>query len=338
MAFNGSGTFNRLYNWVTDRDAGTKILASRMDGEMDGFATGLSNALCKDGQQTATANQPMGGFRHTNVGNGTARNHYAAVNQVQDGAFMWLGNVATSGAAITASASPAISSFADGMVFRWQQVGTPSSGATFSVNSVSGIPIYIDGGVATSGALTSGKRYQGLVDTNIYVTRIDELSVPTSAVPQTGALTSWTSGVSSTLSGIPAYAKKISISINSISTNGTAEIYLQLGDSGGIEESGYSTGRLFADNASQGMTAVTSGLAIGGGSAAYTWRGTIDLTLADATTNTWTMNGILYESSTPLVTIFAGSKALSATLTQLRLKSANATDTGDAGSWNWVAW
>ncbi len=70
MAFS-SGVFSRLYNWVTDRNAGTKILAARMDAEMDGFATGLSNCILKDGTQTITANIPFNGFKATGLADAT---------------------------------------------------------------------------------------------------------------------------------------------------------------------------------------------------------------------------------------------------------------------------
>jgi len=50
MAFDGNGVFIRLYNWVTDKVNGINITASRMDGEMDGFASGLTNCVTKDGQ------------------------------------------------------------------------------------------------------------------------------------------------------------------------------------------------------------------------------------------------------------------------------------------------
>lgn len=59
MAFNGSGSFVRLYNWVQDRINGIKIRADRMDAEMDGMATGLSNTICRDGQSTTTAAIPF---------------------------------------------------------------------------------------------------------------------------------------------------------------------------------------------------------------------------------------------------------------------------------------
>lgn len=72
MALNGSGTFSRLYNWVTDRNNTVKITASRMDAEFDGIATALSTALYRDGQAAATANLPLGGYKITGLGDATA--------------------------------------------------------------------------------------------------------------------------------------------------------------------------------------------------------------------------------------------------------------------------
>jgi hypothetical protein len=71
MPYNGSGTFTRIYNWVSDAANGIKIRADRMDAEFDGIATGLSTALTKDGQTTPTANIPMGTFKITGLGNAT---------------------------------------------------------------------------------------------------------------------------------------------------------------------------------------------------------------------------------------------------------------------------
>ena len=45
MPFNASGFFQRLFNWRNDRDAGIKILAERMDQEMDGIVQGLNDVL-----------------------------------------------------------------------------------------------------------------------------------------------------------------------------------------------------------------------------------------------------------------------------------------------------
>jgi len=68
MAFNGIGVFTRLYNWANDAAASIKIRADRFDADMDGFATGLSTCMTKDGQQLPTAAQNFNGQNLTNVG------------------------------------------------------------------------------------------------------------------------------------------------------------------------------------------------------------------------------------------------------------------------------
>ena len=54
-----SGTFTRTFDCTTDRDNGVKILASKFDTELDGFATGLTTTILKDGSQTCTAAIPF---------------------------------------------------------------------------------------------------------------------------------------------------------------------------------------------------------------------------------------------------------------------------------------
>jgi hypothetical protein len=72
MGFNGSGTFVRAHNWVSDKNAAVKITASRMDTEDDGFAAGLSNTICRDGQSTITAAIPFNNQRITGLGDAAA--------------------------------------------------------------------------------------------------------------------------------------------------------------------------------------------------------------------------------------------------------------------------
>lgn len=79
MAFNGAGVYSRVMRWVTDRNDGLTIQASRVDTETDDIATALSLTICKDGQSTPTANIPLGGFKLTNVGDAT--NATDAVNR-----------------------------------------------------------------------------------------------------------------------------------------------------------------------------------------------------------------------------------------------------------------
>lgn len=112
MAFNGSGTFNRLYNWVTDRDNNVKILASKMDQEMDGFATGLSNCITKNGESTIISNLSLNNYKLTGLANGSSRTDSINIGQVQDGTYTYLGTTSGSADAYTLAPSPTITAYA----------------------------------------------------------------------------------------------------------------------------------------------------------------------------------------------------------------------------------
>ena len=152
MAFNGTGTFVRLYNWVNDKNASVDITASRMDSEMDGMATALSDCVTRDGQSPATAALPMGGYAHTNVGTGTARNQYATIAQVEDGAINWAvagGGVDT----LTATYSPALATLIDGQLCYVRAAGTNlTTTPTFAPNGLTAHAITKQGGGALSGS------------------------------------------------------------------------------------------------------------------------------------------------------------------------------------------
>ena len=63
MPFNGAGMFVRVRNWVADAAAGIKIRADYHDIEDDGFASGLSQCVVRDGQSVVLANIPMNSKR-----------------------------------------------------------------------------------------------------------------------------------------------------------------------------------------------------------------------------------------------------------------------------------
>lgn len=148
MAFNGSGTFNRLYDWTAERDAGNNIDSTKMDQEDDGFATGLSACITKDGQTTITADLPMATYKHTGVGNGTARTHYAALGQAQDGLLAWAAAGGTANA-ITATYSPSITSLSDGQLcFVRAGAANTTATPTFSPSGLTARTIVKEGGNA----------------------------------------------------------------------------------------------------------------------------------------------------------------------------------------------
>jgi hypothetical protein len=157
MAWNGSGVFARLYNWATDKTNGIKIRADRMDGEFDNFKTGLENCVTLDGQNTPSANLPMGNFKHTGVGNASARNQYAAAGQVQDQSFIWGGTGGGTADAITLSPSPAITAYAAGQKFSFIASGDNTGAVTVNVSSVGSKSVTKRGSTAlVAGEIVSG--------------------------------------------------------------------------------------------------------------------------------------------------------------------------------------
>lgn len=70
--FNGSGTYVRNYNWTQDAANAIPILASRFDTEDNGFATGLSSVICRDGQSVISADIPFNSKKITGLGDATA--------------------------------------------------------------------------------------------------------------------------------------------------------------------------------------------------------------------------------------------------------------------------
>lgn len=87
-----------------------------MDAEFDGIVDGLENTVTLDGQTTPTANLPMGGFRHTNVGAATSRSHYGRVAEIQDGTIWKAASPGGTGDAMTGTVTPAPSAYTAGMV------------------------------------------------------------------------------------------------------------------------------------------------------------------------------------------------------------------------------
>ena len=168
MAFNGFGTFTRLYTWVTDKANTVKITASRMDAEFDGIATGLSNCMTKDGQTTLTADIPFSSRKLTGLGDAAADTD-AANRQTVDARIQlrnanWLTSVSGSDT-ITANASPTLTAYTTGQTFTFKAAGTGTGAATLNIDSVGATAIkQPDGTAIEAGDLTSGYVYNVTYD------------------------------------------------------------------------------------------------------------------------------------------------------------------------------
>lgn len=78
MPRNGSGTYTRPQS---DYVPGTTILATSVNSDLNDMANAMTASLARDGQTTPTANIPLGGFRITNLANGTSDTDAATLAQ-----------------------------------------------------------------------------------------------------------------------------------------------------------------------------------------------------------------------------------------------------------------
>jgi hypothetical protein len=146
-----------------------------------------------------------------------------------------------------------------------------------------------------------------------------------------GTAVASTSGTSIDFTGIPSWAKKITVMFSEVSTSGTSITQIQLGDSGGIETSGYVGGTSRVDGVIAYGSYSTGYLMTNQQAAASAYSGSWVLTKIDG--NTWVENHMLTEVG-DATNIGGGTKTLSDTLTQVRITMVNGTDTFDAGSIN----
>jgi hypothetical protein len=162
MSYNGSGTFviNSTGQPVV---TGTVISSTAFNALTADLATGLSTALTKDGQTTPTANLPMGTFKFTGMGNGSAATDSATIAQVQNsfGSFLTVSGTDT----ITASVSPSLTAYATGQMFAFVAANTNTGAVTINISSLGAKSITKTGTTAlVAGDLTANYLYVVVYD------------------------------------------------------------------------------------------------------------------------------------------------------------------------------
>lgn len=136
-----------------------------------------------------------------------------------------------------------------------------------------------------------------------------------------------TSGTEFDFTDIPATAREIVLALEEVGTDGSDGLLVQLGDSGGIETTGYvATATRTINGANPVALSSTSGFPIVGAAGAFS--GHMRITRADGDSWIASHAGKITTTSTGAG---GGSKTLSATLTQVRL-TRTGTDTFDAGA------
>jgi len=211
---------------------------------------------------------------------------------------------------------------------------TAGAGGVITTADASGVLNIQSGGTTIAAVSGSGVVVTGsLSATTMTIPSGTTLTSPvTSGTPTgVGVLTNGTvvtaSGTSVDFTGIPSWAKRITVIFNEVSTNGTADLLVQLGDSGGIENTGYiSTYIVLSTGGSS-----TAGFIIRAGAAAVVASGILQINLIDTTS--WICTHTIKVSTTN-ASAGAGSKSLSGILDRVRVTTTNGTDAFDAGSIN----
>lgn len=140
-----------------------------------------------------------------------------------------------------------------------------------------------------------------------------------------------TSGTAFDFTDVPAGANEVYLILDGVSLSGTDSLLVQLGDSGGIETSGYTSGSGYFTTSAQ--NAVQNGAAFPIRAVDSTAVISGILSMIRLTGNTWSVSGNFTRQGTSGVIIAAGSKTLSAEMTQFRL-TRSGTDTFSAGQIN----
>lgn len=156
------------------------------------------------------------------------------------------------------------------------------------------------------------------------------------AAIQIGTPQTLTTGTSVDFLSLPTGVKTITVMFSGVTTNNTNSLVVQLGDSGGIEASGYNTTYANYLNAASPtvLNATTGFIASQPATAAAVMHGQIIITLANSSTNTWvgTANGGRTDLANLVTSV--GYKSLSATLDRVRFTTSLGSASFSAGEVN----
>jgi len=151
--------------------------------------------------------------------------------------------------------------------------------------------------------------------------------VSTNIVTSTAQAT--TSGTSILFTGLPSYARRITVMFSGVSGAGSSNMLVQLG-SGSVQTTGYvSTGSYISTSVS--TTSSTAGFIFWRDNAAFAFTGHMIFTIISGTTWISSHLGLV---ATTQEALGAGSVTLSGALDRINITTVNGTDAFDAGSVN----
>ena len=148
-------------------------------------------------------------------------------------------------------------------------------------------------------------------------------------LPQINETAVTASGTSVTFSGLRAGLKTVKIALAGLSSNGTSDWLIRIGPVAGVETTSYSSAAGSQAGTADGST--VGFLIRNGGTAAQAFSGVLELTLLNASNNTWSLSGNIGDQALAAFRYCAGSKAIAGALSVISITTVNGTDTFDAG-------
>jgi len=218
--------------------------------------------------------------------------------------------------------------------------------------SLTGVDIQ-DGSIATVDLADAAVTTAKIADSNVTTPKLADAAVTTAKLADSSVtrakagesmvrlatLQTTTSGATKDFTGIPSWARRVTMLFNGVSTTGANDILLQLGVNTTPTTSGYvnSQSTLCYPSGIVNTTS-TAGIPIFNNLGTYVFTGQIVLELLDPTANTWIITGTLVSTATTLGTVVSGGLiTLSGALGMVRLTTTTGTPTFDAGSVN-ISW
>lgn len=131
--------------------------------------------------------------------------------------------------------------------------------------------------------------------------------------------------------GLPSTIKQFTVNFSGASGNGSSNILIQLGDSGGFETTGYRSSA--SDTVGTFANSTAGFLVTASNTLNYVWDGSITFNLLSASAFTFGASGNLSRDTT-IPNVSAGSKSTSAVMDRIRITFVNGTDQFDGGTVN----
>lgn len=288
---------------------------------------------------TAASNYPAGTDSPATLDD-VQRAHGAFIAQIRDG--VQVTNASAKTTPVDADYLPINDSAASNLIKKVTWANVKATLKTYFDTLYAAVGAFAASGanadITSLTALTAG----GLPNNSVLTADIADAQITPAKLSQPSTLgtsVATTSGTSHDFTGIPSWAKKITVMFSAVSTNGTSPIQVQIG-AGSVSNSGYvgTAGGVTNTGNVMGVTSFTTGFGVvhAFGASNQPVSGSLVLTLLNSATGTWSAFGTVSQApgSFTGISTSGGAKTLSGVLDRVRITTVNGTDAFDAGSCN----